>query len=187
VALCSPLSDFSFQHFSISAFAQLWLCGGFDVALMRLARPVTNHESRIISGFGVACAALFLISAFSFQHFSFCPKDDFRGGGEGRTGCGNLGLHDLSLTTCGRIVQTLSGGVCPAAPWGAPKRSGEGSTTSQPPTLTAPFAGRSDRNKRVDNILRLVHNSPMRSPNAKELPVPRETSGQTYCWVKTPV
>jgi hypothetical protein len=43
VALCSPLSDFSFQHFSFSAFAQLWLC-----------------------------AALFPISAFSFQHFSFC-------------------------------------------------------------------------------------------------------------------
>jgi hypothetical protein len=42
VALCSPLSDFSFQLFSFSAFAEMWLC-----------------------------AALFLISAFSFQHFSF--------------------------------------------------------------------------------------------------------------------
>src|SRR5664280_2485361 len=40
-------------------------------------------------------------------------KDDFRGGGEGQTGCGNLGLRDLSLTTCGRIVPILSGGVCP--------------------------------------------------------------------------
>jgi hypothetical protein len=25
VALCSPLSDFSFQHFSFSAFAEMWL------------------------------------------------------------------------------------------------------------------------------------------------------------------
>jgi hypothetical protein len=40
----TSLSDFSFQHFSISAFAKGWLC-----------------------------AALFPISAFSFQHSSFCP------------------------------------------------------------------------------------------------------------------
>jgi hypothetical protein len=46
-------------------------------------------------------------------------KDDFRGGGEGQTGCGNLGLHDFSLTTCGRIVQTLSGGVFPSTRWRA--------------------------------------------------------------------
>jgi hypothetical protein len=107
-------------------------------------------------------------------------KDDFRGGGEGQTGCGNLGWHDFSLTTCGRIVQTLSGGVCPQ-PLGAPKRSGWGSTTSQAPILTAPFVMRSDRNGRVDNSLRLFHNSPMRSPNPDGLPVLRETSGQTYC------
>ena len=36
-------------------------------------------------------------------------KDDFRGGAEGHTGCGNLGWRDFSLTTCGRIVPTLSG------------------------------------------------------------------------------
>jgi prepilin-type processing-associated H-X9-DG protein len=41
VALCSPLSDFSFQHFSFCPI----------VALVWLARPVTNHESRITSGF----------------------------------------------------------------------------------------------------------------------------------------
>src|ERR1035437_9598827 len=46
VALCSPLSDFSFQ---LSAF-QLLPKGGFDVALMCLARPVTHHASRITSG-----------------------------------------------------------------------------------------------------------------------------------------
>jgi predicted HTH domain antitoxin len=49
--LCSPLSDFSFQHFSISAFAKGWPWGGF----------------------GWLRATSFLVSAFSFQHFSFCP------------------------------------------------------------------------------------------------------------------
>jgi hypothetical protein len=64
--LCAALfliSAFSFQHFSFCPI----------VALGWLARPVTNHESRITSGFGWLCAALFPISAFSFQHFSFCP------------------------------------------------------------------------------------------------------------------
>jgi hypothetical protein len=46
-------------------------------------------------------------------------KDDFRGGGEGQTGCGNLGWHDFGPTTCGRIVQTLSGGVWPSTHWRA--------------------------------------------------------------------
>jgi hypothetical protein len=66
-------------------------------------------------------------------------------------------------------------------PLGAPKRSGGGSTTSHAPSLTAPFAGCSDQNGRVDNSLRLLHNSSMRSPDPQELPVLRETSGQTYC------
>ena len=36
-------------------------------------------------------------------------EDDFRGGGEGQAGSRNLRLHDLTFTTCGLIVQTLSG------------------------------------------------------------------------------
>ena len=64
VALCSPLSDFSFQHFSFCPI----------VALGWLARPVTNHESRITSGFGWLCPA--------FR----CWKLD--------VGCSMFGVHD---------------------------------------------------------------------------------------------
>ena len=35
-------------------------------------------------------------------------EDDFRSGGEGQIRCGNLWLHDLSLTTCGPSVQLVS-------------------------------------------------------------------------------
>src|ERR1035437_7517361 len=54
-----------------------WLPSGIDVALGWLARPVTNHESRITSGFGWLCPA--------FR----CWKLD--------VGCSMFGVHDKSF------------------------------------------------------------------------------------------
>ena len=76
VALCSPLSDFSFQlsAFSISAFQLLPKCG-FVQPSFRFQLSAFSISAFSISAFAKVwlCAALFLISAFSFQHFSFCP------------------------------------------------------------------------------------------------------------------
>jgi hypothetical protein len=60
-----PSFRFQLSAFSISASAQLWLW----VASRNLLSDFS------ISAFAQLwlCAALFLISAFSFQHFSFCP------------------------------------------------------------------------------------------------------------------
>jgi len=72
VALCNPLSDFSFQ---LSAFQLFSFC--HSVALGGPVQPPFWFQLSAfsISAFakGWLCAALFLISAFSFQHFSFCP------------------------------------------------------------------------------------------------------------------
>jgi hypothetical protein len=73
---------------------------------------------------------LYSLDARQNPHLPFRNAKRKRGQGEnttisltgtplGHTGCGNLGWHDFSLTTCGRIVQTLSGGVCPATSWRA--------------------------------------------------------------------
>jgi hypothetical protein len=87
VALCSPLSDFSFQ---LSAF-QLLPKGGFDVALMCLARPVTHHASRITSGLPAQSRITNhesrITSGFSWLCPAFrCWKLDVR--------CSMFGVHD---------------------------------------------------------------------------------------------
>ena len=54
-----------------------WPWGGLGVALGGFAQPPFWFQLSVfsISAFAKVwlCAALFLISAFSFQHFSFCP------------------------------------------------------------------------------------------------------------------
>jgi len=116
------------------------------------------------------------------DNWGLAPRgnDDLWVGWEGQTGCRNFGLHDREHYQLHANRANLKW-KCSARSTAPQKRSRTGSTSSEASALIPWFAGHSDRNCRIDNILRLPHNRPMRRWKLGDLPVLRETSGQTYC------